>query len=144
MFPVPGHLAWLIAALPGLVLIGALLASFEAAPAVLALCALLLLYLTRSGTDALVLSNVLITVLFFIVVRARIWPEAWLTIGPEARPQFWASLLFGMWLACVLTSIALGQAAQSMRIADDRLALRLRFILVPAGLAAALGFWIGH
>lgn len=134
---------YLFASIFGMLVIGILLGQFAAGPVVLGICTLVLVYLIRGGTDALVLGNVVITVLFLLTVRGRQWPVDWVSSAPAEHPQLWASLLFGMWLACVLVSIALAQASQSLRVAGRSFGQRALLILTPTSAAAALGYWLG-
>lgn len=124
-------------------LVGWLLARFSAHPALLGGVLLLGLYLVRAGTDALVLANVVVTVWFFFLVRLRHWPENWAATAPAEHPQLWASVLFGMWFACVLSSIALAQAAQRQRLAGHPYRERLMRSLLPAGVGSLLGYGLG-
>lgn len=141
--PTPAELLFRSFSIAGLLLVGWLLARFEAHPALLGVVLLISLYLLHAGTDALVLANLVVTVWFLIVVRVRPWPEDWVATAPAEHPQLWASLLFGMWFACMLCSIGLAQTSQRQRLAGITLPQRLLSTLSPAAAAALGGYWIG-
>lgn len=132
------------ASIAGLLLLGWLLARFNTHPALLGVVLLLGLYLARAGTDALVLANVVVTVWFLVLVRQRHWPEDWAATAPAQHPQLWASVLFLMWIACVMSSIALAHAAQGQRLAGIRYRQRLLRTLLPASLGMFMGYGLGQ
>lgn len=141
--PTPADTLIRFSSVAGLLLVGWLLARFNAHPALLGVVLLLGLYLVRAGTDALVLANVVVTVWFLLLVRVRHWPEGWTATAPAEHPQLWASVLFSMWFACVLSSIALAQAAQRQRLSGAPYPQRLLRTLAPASLGTLLGYGLG-
>jgi len=121
---------------PGTVLLGALTTLFSASVPVRALLPICAAWLLRSGRGGIVPVGILASILWFLVVRSRVWPEVWAGFSPWVEPRLWAAMCAALWLATLATITALGLLT-TLPSAPGTVAQPLRLAgLVLAGLAA--------
>lgn len=96
----------------GASLLGSLCGVFEVPAWGYGLIALGAGYLLAAGPGAVVPVGIITSLVCFLLVRDRIWPQAWGPVSPVQDPQGWAAVCVVVWLGMLATVAALGSLAR--------------------------------
>lgn len=99
--------------------LGWLLAAFNAPFWIWCGTLLLILYLAKSGIEAVFIANLWIVIVMFFVTIFKPWPEIWPSQIPKHEIAIWATTVMILWLFWIILTVNLAFAHQRMKSQDS-------------------------
>jgi hypothetical protein len=133
---------YLFILLVGYTIAGWLLAAFNAALWVWLGTFLMILYLAKSGTEALLIANAWIVLIMFLVTLFKRWPPIWPSHIPEKEITVWSTTIMLLWMLGILLVVGLALIHQAMKLRGFTSSQRFVVLVSLIGLTLGGGWLI--